>query len=206
MVITIVAILAGISLPAYQGIVRNGQQMQAMQNARQIGLALRVFANDNNGSYPAGRNEYGQPIETANDAFRSLVPGYLDNESVFAVARSAVGQKADNRIDAPEEILKPGENHFAYVAGLNSGSRSNWPLIVDGTDGHGRYTDQEGGRGGTWGGTKAVVVYADGSAQLVRLRGSGASRYLPRTDDPAENALDLSYMGGAAKLLEPAAP
>jgi len=205
-VITIIAILAGISVPIYQSVILNAQQNHALQNARQIGLALRVYANDNNGAYPVGTNTFDEPIATANDAFRSLLPTYLDNEQNFVVARSITGAKADNRIDTPAEILKPGENHFAYVAGLNSTSNSLWPLIVDATDGNGKYTNIETDLGGTWKGNKAVVVRSDSSAQIVPLRGTGTSRFIPRADDPAQNALDLSYMGGNARLLEPALP
>lgn len=204
-VITIIAILAGIGMPIYLTAIMSGQQIAAMQNARQIGIALRAFTNDSGGAYPAGKNLYGEEIKTSNDAFRSLIPTYLDNEQVFTVARSKDGPKADNKVDPFSEILKPGENHFAYIEGLGSTSNSLWPLVVDGTDGHGTYTNVEGNLGGVWKGTKAVVINTDSSAHLAVLLGTGTSRYIPRSDDPTQNALDVSYMGSSVRLLDPAA-
>src|SRR4051794_1224934 len=82
-VIAIIAVLAGLALPGLQIAMMSAQQSQAMQNAKGIGLALRMFANDNNGNFPSGTNAYGETIKTSNDAFRSLFPAYLDNEQVF---------------------------------------------------------------------------------------------------------------------------
>src|SRR5205823_5703974 len=102
-------------------------------------------------------------------------------------------------------ILKKGENHFAYISGLGGSSNSMWPLIVDSTNGQGFYTTNEGDFGGTWKGTKAVVVHVDGSAVMTPLLGSSTQRYIPRVDDTTKNALAVSdYMGSDAKLLEPA--
>lgn len=206
-VISIIAILAGIALPVYQTVMIGAQQTDALANAKQIGLALKVFANDANGNFPQGKNSYDEPIITSNDAFRSLVPNYSDDEKIFTSPRSKTGSKADNKTATPAEILAAGENHFAYVEGLTTTSNSNWPLIVDHTDGSGKYTTTEGAIGGTWRGAKAVVVRTDGSGAIVRLKGTGASRYLPRFDDDNQNGLQVrEYMGDGVKLLEPARP
>jgi prepilin-type N-terminal cleavage/methylation domain-containing protein len=204
-VIAIIAILAGIAMPIYVTAMMTGQMTAASQNARQIGLALRMYANDNDGAYPNTTNSYGDPIATANDAFRSLIPTYVDNEQIFTVARSVDGKKADNKIDPKAEILKKGENHFAYIAGLSSSTNSLWPLVVDSTDGNGLYTNVETSFGGTWKGTKSIVVHVDGSAAMVPLMGPATQRYIPRSDDTTKNALTVSdYMGNGALLLEPA--
>ena len=203
-VITIIAILAGVCLPVYQAAILSGQEVAALQNARQIGLAMRAYSNDSGGAYVSDTNSYGEPIKTSNDAFRSLIPNYLDNEQVFAVARSKDGPKADNKMDPVAEILKPGENHYAYIEGLSSSSNSLWPLIVDGANAQGKYTNVEGDLGGVWKGTKAVVINTDSSAHLATLLGPATSRYIPRFDDPAQDELEISYMGSSAHLLEPA--
>jgi prepilin-type N-terminal cleavage/methylation domain-containing protein len=203
-VITIIAILAGVAMPVYQTALMAAHMNAAVQNARQIGLALRACSNDLGGAYPAGTNSYGQDIKTANDAFRSLIPTYIDNEKVFTVPGSKDGPSADNKIDPVTEILKPGENHYAYISGLSTTSNSNYPLIADGTNDHGKYTNLEDDLGGVWKGTKAVVINVDSSAHLVPLLGTGSDRYIPRFDDPTQDALQVSYMGSAAQLLEPA--
>ncbi len=204
-VISIIAILASIAAPTYGIAVLNGKIAQATQSARQIGLALRLFAQDNDGAFPADRDDQGQSIMTSNDAFRQLIPAYVDSELIFAIGSSPVGKHADNNMAAPAKILERGENHWACIAGLNTSSNSAWPLVVDHTDGTGHYTDKETEPGGTWKGTKAVVVRTDNSAASIKLLGTGKSRYLPRHDDRQKNALDVrDYMATGAQLLEPA--
>lgn len=204
-VVAIIAILAGVAMPVYIAAVMTGQMTAATQNARQIGLALRMYAGDNDGAFPKDTNAYGETITTSNDAFRGLLPTYVDNEQIFVVTRSKDGAKADNKIAPQTEILKRGENHFAYIEGLNSSSNSLWPLVVDSTDGNGYYTNVETDLGGTWKGTKSIVIHVDNSAVMTPLRGTGAQRYIPRPDDATKNALTVSdYMGTGAVLLEPA--
>jgi hypothetical protein len=43
---------------------------------------LRAYAGDNDGAFPTEKNSYGEPIVTSNDAFRSLIPAYCDNEKI----------------------------------------------------------------------------------------------------------------------------
>lgn len=206
-VIGIIAVLAAISLPVFTAAQRHGQMARAMANARGIGLALRMYADDNGGNFPGGKNSLGETIETSNDAFRDLIPTYIDDESVFALARSKAGPKADNKVEPASRALEAGENHYAYVEGLDSTSRSAWPLIVDGTDGTGHYTTDESRPGGIWGGKKAIVITVANSAEAVPLRGSSDRRYLPRFDDPTQDGLDVSaYMGEQVRLLDPAIP
>jgi len=121
------------------------------------------------------------------------------------VAGSIAGPSADNNIQDAAHILQPGENYWSYITGLNSSSNSNWPLIVDSTDGNGNYTTQQGVLGGMWKGLKAISINTDGSAHITPLLGTGTTRYLPRFDDKTKNALTVSdYMGTVAQLIEPA--
>jgi len=204
-VMAIIGILAGFLVPAMQGAALTGRQTNAMNNARQIGLALRMYANDNDGAYPLTTNSYGENITTSNDAFRSLIPTYIDNEKVFAIAGSKAGPSADNVIDDAAHILQPGENYWAFISGLSPTSNSNWPLIVDSTDGTGYFVTEENQLGGTWKGTKAVTINADMSAHIVPLQGTGDKRFIPRYNDKTKNALTVSdYIGEGVTLLEPA--
>ena len=204
-VISIIAILAGAAMPVFNIAMRTARMNAATQNARQVAMALRMFSNDNDGAYPQKKNAYEEEIVTSNDAFRSLIPAYLDNEKVFTATGSVTGGKADNKMDTPAQMLEAGENHWAYISGLNSGSNSNWPIIVDHTAGSGLYSNKENTVGGTWVGTKAVVIFTDGSARNVPLLGGGDTRYLPRFNDTSKNALLVEeYMGDSVKLLEPA--
>ena len=204
-VISIIAILAATSVPVYQSVMMSGKQTAALNNARQIGLGVRMYANDNDGNLPSVDSEDGGEASTSNDAFRLLVPTYVDSEQIFTVPSSKVGAKADNDVSTKSKILERNENHWAYVAGLSTSSKSTWPLIVDHTTGSGYYSDKEGDVGGTWRGTKAVVVHADNSAKLIKLLGTGSRMYIPRADDSDKNALTVrDYMGDSVRLLEPA--
>ncbi len=203
-VISIISILAAISLPVMKGVIVHARQADAVASARGIALALQMHANDADGLFPAETDREGNALVSANDAFRDLLPAYIDDERIFAVSSSAVGRSADGKIDPRAEILKPGENHFAYIAGLTTSAPSTWPLVVDGTDGHGNYVSETTKPGGVWAGDKAVVIAVSTSAKLVRLRGEKDARYIPRSDDARKNALTVSdYMGHGAKLLEP---
>ena len=106
-VITIIAVLASIALPAFTGVKERADQTKDLSNAKQIALALRQFAIDNNGSYPAKAPaaDYSDapatPPNTSNDAFWWLIPTYLQSEGIFAISGSAyTPANPDNRLDA----------------------------------------------------------------------------------------------------------
>jgi prepilin-type N-terminal cleavage/methylation domain-containing protein len=198
-VVAIIALLAGIAGPGLNMALRIARISRATSDGRQIGLGLRGYAQDNNGVYPDGK-----AITNSNEAFRELFPTYLQVESNFVVASSPIGKSADNKIEPETRALERGENHWAYVAGLNDTSHALWPLIVDHTDGSGYYGKDEKRAGGTWGGSKAVVIRCDGGAVAMSLKGSGSKRFIPRHDDDQKNALQVrDYMGESTRLLEP---
>src|SRR4051812_1783441 len=133
-VITIIAVLAGIALPAYNGVKERGDQTKDLSNSKQVAFALRQFAADHNGSYPSKKPavSYEDAAATtlaagdfSNDAFWWLFPnggesGYLQTEQIFAVAGSAFTKSnPDNKLDptnaaARTDTLKAGENAYAY--------------------------------------------------------------------------------------------
>ncbi len=204
-VVSIMAILGTIAVPAMTSAMTSAQMARTMANARSISMGLRQFASDNGGTFPVEEDLEGNPISSSNDAFRSLVPYYIDTEKIFALKRSAYGKEADGRQEEVSEILEPGENHFAYIAGLSDTSQSSWPLVVDGTNGSGLYVTERGEKGGAWEARKAVVAFVGGNAEVIPLRGPrDGERHIPREGYPDENALLVDYMGDHVELLEPA--
>lgn len=203
-VITIVAVLAGLSFPAIRTAMLKGRQAEATQRVSQVGKALLMYANDNDGVFPRDKNSFGEPIQSSNDAFRSLFPNYLDTEQVFVLGRSVAGPRADDRCEKANEILQSGENHWAYVEGLTNTSKSTWPLVVDHTDGAGMYKTRDSELGGIWTGQSAIVVRVDGGVAVTPLQGTGEKRFLPRRENPSSNALAVDkYMGANVRLREP---
>lgn len=204
-VTAIIAVLAAAVFPGVRASMRNAQMNAAMQNARQIAMALRNYAGDFEGLFPGAFDlDSDEEFSTSNEVFRGLFPDYVDSERVFAVAGSAWGSQVDGRADG-DSCLEAGENHWAYIAGLTTTSPSDWPLLVDGTDGSGTYGSIQTGRGGLWEGTRGIVIRVGGSAETVRLRGDRETRYLPRFGYPEENALEIEgYMGDGPVFLDPA--
>jgi len=178
-VISIIAILAGIALPTFTSVIEKGNQTKVLSNAKQVYLGMKMFAGDYDGMYPtkqpdddAGLNE-GADLENANDAFRNLIPRYVPTEKVFWFPKDGFCDLTPPKDDFStiSTILPAGTNHFAYVPGLNETSPPAWPLIADGfADAEaGEYIDTTGVQGGLWKGKAAIVVRVDGSAKVENL-------------------------------------
>ncbi len=186
-VISIIAVLAGIALPAMQGVQVRAAQTLALNNAKQIGLALKIYAGDNNGLFPSYTLTNGKPTTTqvsdSNTAFAQLFPTYLQSEKIFWLPRSAwcSATPPDEQIDNPPQdtpnlTLAAGENEWAYVLGLNDTSNSSLPLLANGFAAGGesshKYEKDATLKGGVWKGTGAIVIRTDISGAFVKANPS----------------------------------
>jgi prepilin-type N-terminal cleavage/methylation domain-containing protein len=208
-VVTIIAVLASIALPAFNGVKERGDQTKDLSNAKQIALGLRQFAVDNNGQYPSKRPavNYEDASATAlatgdfsNDAYWWLFPdgeqpGYLQSEQIFAVPGSAYTKgNPDNKLDATNaatrvDTLRAGENSFAYVSGLTDTSNPTFPIIADGfTATIGTYEINKSLVGGVWAAKKAIVVFCDASGQIIKV--DPTDKKVKRTDSSG-NKVDM---------------
>jgi prepilin-type N-terminal cleavage/methylation domain-containing protein len=192
-VITIIAILASFALPAYTTVQERAQQTKDLSNAKQVGLALKQFASDNNGSFPnrAPGADYSTAAvltsgNVSNDAFWWLFPNYLQSEDIFVVPGSVwTPNNADNVLDTTasatrSETLEGStgggggasnpECGYAYVAGLTDTSNPAFPLVADAfsTGTPLSYETSKSVRGGVWAGRKAIVLFADASGQILK--------------------------------------
>jgi prepilin-type N-terminal cleavage/methylation domain-containing protein len=185
-VITIVAILVGMGLPISKATCATGRQSRALSNVKQIVLACKLFALDNNGDYPTNlldpttlqpSQALGPIKDDSNTAFAQLFPDYLTNETIFAEQGSAfTPAPPDNIIDLPQvsppvHTLKANENTFAYCIGLTDTSNAQFPLVADGFAdlAHWTYAKDKAAKGGVWEGKEAVVGLVDGSASVMKV-------------------------------------
>ncbi len=184
-VISIIAILAGIALPVFGEVKIKGDQTKALSNAKQIGTACKIYAVDYNGNYPAftdlATRVAAAPGTSSNQILSTLIPDYLPEKSIFAIPKSKYCSNAGTAQAtgvANLNILGPGENEWAYVAGLTDTSFARWPLIADGFKPSSTppvYDKDDTQPGGVWKGKKAIVIRCDGSGQVEILRRSDLS-------------------------------
>src|SRR5436309_15235675 len=66
-VIAIIAILAGLLLPALAKAKARAQRINCVSNLKQIGLAMRMWANDHDGKFPWPGVQDGPPATPAPD-------------------------------------------------------------------------------------------------------------------------------------------
>ena len=61
-VISIIAVLAGIALPVYTTVQERGAQTKDLSNAKQIALACKLYATDNDGKFPDKDGTVDPPV------------------------------------------------------------------------------------------------------------------------------------------------
>ncbi|HWB60212.1 MAG TPA: type II secretion system protein [Chthoniobacteraceae bacterium] len=187
-VITIIAILAGIALPVFSQVRMKGDQTKALSNAKQIGMALKLYASDNSGNYPSYTLSNGEPTTTtvtdSNTALAQLFPTYIQDNSIFWVAKSAFCAVAPEP-GTTDEPLPAGSNAWAYVISLNDMTTPEFPLLAVGfsdPSAH-TYTKDQTAQGGLWNGGSSVVIRADSSGAVMTVNQLNMS-----VDGPRGNA------------------
>lgn len=218
-VISIIAILAGIALPVFGEVQIRGAQTKALSNAKQVGLACKLFAGDFNGNFPL-YTDVDTKQEGGNDSnaiLSSLIPDYIPEKSVFAIPKSAYCNGVGRGNSQPDK-LGAGENEWAYVKGLSDTSNARFPLLADGfAPGGTSYVADDSLPGGVWRAKKAVVVRVDisGTVEVLYKRGTGnnVKGTVKRSeDDPQKNAFEVDssanppwLTGADVKVLNPIA-
>ncbi|MDB6154959.1 MAG: hypothetical protein JWL90_3412 [Chthoniobacteraceae bacterium] len=213
-VISIIAILAGIALPVFGEVQVRGAQTKALSNAKQIGLACKLFATDYNGNYPMYTDISKDPKVSAtpgsssNDVLQTLMPDYLPDKSIFGIPKSAFCKK----VGAGQTGNKLGsqENEWAYCLGLSDTSNSRFPLLADGfkTPSSGSYSTDETDFGGVWKGKKAIVIRCDTSGTVETLLSTNHT--VKRSENNTKNAFiagpndDPPWFGTGVSVLNPA--
>ncbi|QDU33270.1 hypothetical protein KS4_13150 [Poriferisphaera corsica] len=105
-VISIIALLIGILLPALSAARQTAMTLQCLSNARNIGLATQMYANDNKGSLPGthGGLWVGIPIQYGNAGRQYFLPYHLG---------SYLGTKPDDNGELnTEAVICPTAHDF----------------------------------------------------------------------------------------------
>jgi prepilin-type N-terminal cleavage/methylation domain-containing protein len=173
-VISIIAVLASIALPVFTSVQERGFQTKDLSNAKQIGLACKLYAGDHDGTFPdkdghAGDPPVGVPT-TSNQVLAGLVPNYLPTEKLFYLGKSAWSTVIpDEDTSTPAKRCEAKSNNFAYELGLNEVSNPSFPLIADAPKTGGAdavYSTVQTDPGGVWKGKKAIVIRCDQSGTV----------------------------------------
>jgi len=137
-IVSILLVMAGLTLPMTIRSRVNAGQAEAVSNARQIGLALFFFEAEY-GKYPDGstislvRAKTSTDLDlgttSSNEFFRQLIAsGMKPSEKIFYAKTAGVKKPDDVMIKGG--ALKKGECGFAYLAGLSSAGNPSRPLVV----------------------------------------------------------------------------
>lgn len=170
-------ILAWLALPMF---VRRGHrghgQTEAINNARQIGIALFEFEAEY-GKFPDAstasevKRRCVTPLtltgNTSNDYFAQLIASGIAQSEPMFYAKAKGSVKPDGKMDSDATVLVHGNTSFAYIAGLDSKANPSTPVIfgpvIPGTS----TLDTKVYDG------KAVVLKLDCSATSVRIDAKG---------------------------------
>jgi len=183
-VITIIGILATLAPTAIGRVMANTYRTQALDNARNIGFALKAYASEHEGMYPTG--------ESAEDIFSKLLPqfegqtGYISDKRAFSVKGSAYIKPKEAANQGDQEKTLPRRKPLGHdVPGLSESGNGRWPLVFDGpASADGVYSPKRYEKGGVSEGQVAIVLRIDGSATQETLTGLSSFQ-----TDGQENAL-----------------
>jgi len=176
-VIAITTALASIAVPAFSTVQESGVQTKDLSNGKQIALACKLYAADNDGKYPDKDGQAADPPVTAltsadksNQAFACLIPQYLPTEKLFYLGKSAWSPKVpDENMTLPADRCEASTNNFAYELGMTETSNPSFPLIADAPNTGGAsavYKTDQTVKGGVWKGRKAIVIRCDQSGTV----------------------------------------
>lgn len=150
-------------------------RVQAINNAKQVGLALLEFDQEY-GSFPNAstaamvKKDTGTKLDlsggSSNAMFRQLIAYGIQSEDIF-FTRHAEGSRKPDRVLTPGFALKAREVGFSYVAGLDSWMNPAIPVMM---------TPMRTGTREFWMGRdfgdKAVILRLDNSVEAPVIRSS----------------------------------
>ena len=123
-IVVVMAILAGILLPALNGAREKARRISCASNLNLIGLALRQYAMDNEEFYPSGEGVPG--LEMLRKG------GYLADTKLFVCPSSGA-------VSAVGPLRAESVSYIYLGAGMNAGCKPDSVLVVEKPEDHSRY-------------------------------------------------------------------
>ncbi len=189
-VISIIAILAALLFPNFGGIIIRTRMTAQATAGKNLFTSMVNYAGTDDFPIYKDKEDPSTKIADSNDAFEILLKGgYLDDKKILFQNNSAWCKKAVNSEATSKQVLQ-GENDWCYVTGLNrTSARSSWPILANAfSPGTTSYVSDVGKKGGVWKGTRAVVVYCGGNAEVVETLDKGGNFIVRRPDKVQEDA------------------
>lgn len=198
-VIVIIAALAGLTAPMVIRQSRKADQTDAVNNARQIGLALFEFETAY-GSFPDSttattvkentETQLSLGTANANDYFRQLIAAEICNSESMFYAKTAFTKKPDNVFNTSQKALAKGEVGFGYImkgdnTAFGTAGNPSRPIIAAPL----LYPFSTGQFDSDFFDSKAVVLRIDNSVQSLqilktsKLAQLGGGKHLLQTGD-----------------------
>jgi type II secretory pathway pseudopilin PulG len=172
---TVMLLLAALSIPSILHSLRQAKLIEATSNARATYTLLIPFQAEM-GSFPSDETAAKLQSEhptlnltgtSANAYLRQLLASGLTSSEVIFYAASDGTHRPDNNISGAN-ALAAGECGFAYVTGNNISKAPDRPMLmtpfIPGTQ---RFDPDRFGR------SKAVVLFLDGSVQVLPIDAAG---------------------------------
>ena len=172
-VIAIIALLAGVALPAVTGAIKKAKENAAMQTSHGLALAFFQYSTDN-GAFPGNLPTATPPVvvASASQAFEQLVPSYVGNTDALWISGAGGGKYS-------------GSPTAAAAGGLSAASVS-WDVTTR-ADGTGLQTSDP---------DQLPMIMSTGST--VTYPGAGASAAATASITAAEEATNPFASDGIA--------
>jgi prepilin-type N-terminal cleavage/methylation domain-containing protein/prepilin-type processing-associated H-X9-DG protein len=131
LVVTVIAIVAALLLPALAGAKGKARQSACMNNLRQINLGVRMYADDSSDAFPAPKKNNGPP--DAFIAYTKLMKGYLGMTSASSERVALFACPADTFHYDYNDRVAEGlhlQSRFCYSSYAFNGGNFPWKNAV----------------------------------------------------------------------------
>jgi len=171
-VITIIAILAGLAVPAIGGALERANQVKDVSNIRNLGVILFAEANDNNGTYPTGElDDIVESLaenEVLSDSSILSAQGFNPNLSITAAGDGSLNATLGGTIawgyGGDGMTISASDQYVLLCSQGYDGTAVSEPTVPLTADAP------------SWG-TKGLVIYYKGNNAVFQKSASGEAKF-----------------------------